>query len=310
MAQAITVHALSRAESPITHMAGTAGNEAIVAREPIQTPAGKRWVPHISGNAIRHQIREHGFLWLIDRWELQGKLNQDQLTFLLNGGANTSSGQFEDTRRLVEWATIFPLGGLLGGCMADQIIGGSLDVWRGRLVCEENRPYLGADLPYPLPEARLRCVEDFLGGYQYTRAVPDATLQTADYDEIAAREAAARESGKKDKSDRMIFGGQFLTAGTLFAHGFVLHRGTDLHLGALLWSLALWQMEGGTIGGQASRGHGRLKTWVRCERLETATQADLVQGYMDHCDAMRERGTEWLETEFGKARKTVAGKKK
>lgn len=306
MAKSLTVHCLSRAESPITHMAGTAGNEAIVAREPIQTPAGLRTVPFLSGNSIRHQIREHGFLWLIQEWGLERKLNRDQLTYLLNGGGNTSSGQFEDTKRLVEWAEIFPLGGLLGGCMADQIVPGSLKAWRGRLVCEENRPYLPADLPFPLPEGRLRSVQDFLGSYQYTRSVPGET--PGDLEEISKAEDAARESGKKDKSDRMIFGGQSITTGAFFAHGFILDRGSDLHLGALLWSLHLWQISGGVIGGQSSRGHGRLKTWIHCDRLSETPQQELVDQYQEHCRSMQERGIEWLGREFSKARKTVKKK--
>ena len=152
----IRFYCVSKAESPITHMSGTVGNQAIVAREPVQTQAGVRWVPVLSGNCIRHQIREHGFLHLIQAWGLEGKLRKDQLMFLLNGGANTSSGQFEDTKRLYEAEKYIPLIALLGGCLDDQILGSKLVVWRGRLICEENRKYLESDTPYSFPSERIR----------------------------------------------------------------------------------------------------------------------------------------------------------
>lgn len=306
MSKAAKVYCVSEAVSPITHMSGTSGNEAIVARQPVTTPKGKRWVPYLSGNMLRKRLVRDGFAWLIRHYELEGKLNQDQLTFLMNGGGNTSSGQFEDTKRVVTWSEICPLGGLLGGCMADQIVDGGLETWQGRLVCHENQHFLACDIPsgVEMPTQRLRSLEDFLGSYQYTRAA-DRTFKAADYDEITDREEQARETGKKEKSDRMIFGGQCVNVGAVFLHGFIVKHGNPLDLGALLWSLQLWQESGGTVGGQSSRGHGRLKTSVY---LDGYDQTELVANYLEHVDANKDAVCEWLEREFTKARKTVKKK--
>jgi len=66
---------------------------------------------------------------------------------------------------------------------------------------------------------------------------------------------------------------------------------TEIELGALLWSLRLWQEGGGTIGGQAARGHGRL----RCEILaEDYDQAALCDAYVEYAQSMQVDAVTWL----------------
>lgn len=51
----LELHAISESMSIITHNSGTAGNESLINLERIVTPNGPRWVPFLSGNAIRHR---------------------------------------------------------------------------------------------------------------------------------------------------------------------------------------------------------------------------------------------------------------
>ena len=209
-----TVVCLSEAASPITHMQGVSGNESIVAREPVAGPRGVRYVPFLSGNAIRHRcVREPGFRWLVHEYALDGTLTLAQLNFLFHGGNLTEGGGRENTQRIADFQRLWPLGRLLGGTLPDQILSGSLMAWRGSLVCEENRSYLAAVLPDPsvLPD-RLRAAEHFVSGYQYTRgdaAKTAATLATED----------ARKTAGDSASNLMIFAGQAVTRGAAFVHG-------------------------------------------------------------------------------------------
>ena len=69
------VNLIGTALTPITHMMGTKGNEAIVNREAIMYNGKVRQVPFLSGNAIRHKmIREPGAFHLIEKCQLKGKL--------------------------------------------------------------------------------------------------------------------------------------------------------------------------------------------------------------------------------------------
>lgn len=293
MAKTYTITCLSECTSPLTHMSGTSGNEAIIARAPASTPRGLVMVPFISGNALRHRaVREPGIDWLIDQYELRGKLTLTTLNFLRHGGNLTESTAHENTARIAEMKEAWPLLRLLGGSLPNQILAGSLDVWRGELVCEENRAYLSGVFPACLPSVRLRPQESFVGGYQYTRGDAAKSGEAVTAEEVA--------------SNLMIFSGQAISRGACFVHGFVAKHVSDVEIGALLLSLRLWQAGGGTIGGQSARGHGRLAlSLVGFDGDQDA----LVGAYIDHARSMKERAVTWLNEAFAKREKPPKVKK-
>lgn len=288
---------LSEAVSPITHMKGVSGNEALVMREPVVTGHGIAWVPTLSGNALRHRlIREPGARWLIDRWGLRGALTLPQLNYLFHGGNLTEGGGRESTRQIADMQRLFPLTRLLGGSLPSQILSGSLLVWRGALVCEENRGALASALPegWEVPAAALRPAEAFVSPYQYTRG--DAAKTTADLLPTANGNGVDRGANHDGSSNLMIFGGQSVTRGACFLHGFTLQHVGPLELGALLWSLRLWQQSGGTVGGQGARGHGRLQTLIH---LDTDEEQDaLCAAYVAYCDEVKAEAVVWLNEAF------------
>ncbi len=300
MSETYTVLCLSEAASPVTHMSGSSGNESLVAREPVVTPRGVGFIPALSGNAIRHRcVREPGWRWIVDAYGLRGKLTLPQLNFLFHGGNLTQGGGTENTKRIADYQRLFPLGRLLGGCLPNQILAGSLQVWRGALVCEENRPFLSAVLPDGVvAEKRLRPSESFVSGYQYTRS--DAAKGKIDLKPIVAE-------GEDVDSNLMIFAGQAVMRGAAFVHGFTLPNVSNLELGALLWSLSLWQEAGGTIGGQAARGHGRLKLSILDLGVDTAK---LIEDYKSYALSVKDEAIEWLMAAFeAKPEKPKKGKK-
>lgn len=285
-----TYHAtmLSTAMSPITHMMGVEGNEAIVMREPVNSGGDLRWVPVLSGNALRHRmIRAPGVRYLIDRWELRGKLTLAQLNLLFHGGnlsQSNASVSLERTNRLYR---LFPLFRVVGCSLADQIMPSNMDCHRGILVCSENQERINSLLPADLPRIKgLRPAACFVEGYQYTRN--DATTTAAD--------CLPDESNEESSSNMMIFSGQSVIAGAAFLHGFLLRHVNMVELGAALWSLRLWQSEGATIGGMASKGHGRLN--VHLHLKEEVNQEDAIERYRQHVEDVRHEATEFLHSLF------------
>jgi hypothetical protein len=284
--QDYTVVCLSEAISPITHMSRSEGNESLVAREPVVTPRGVGWVPVLSGNAIRHRcVREPGMRWLIGEYDLGGRLSLSQLNFLLHGGNLTEGGGRENTRRIADFQRLFPLGRLLGGCLPDQVLAGSLMCWRGTLVCEENRPSLALTIGDSLPDRRLRAAESFVSGYQYTRG--DAAKTAIDLHPT--------DTGVERDSQLMLFAGQAVLSGAVFLHGFTLPHVQLVEVGALLWSLQLWQAQGGTIGGQAARGHGRLKLSLLGAAFDIG---EAIDGYLSYARSVRDEAVGWLNSVF------------
>lgn len=301
----LELHAISESMSIITHNSGTAGNESLINLERIVTPNGARWVPFLSGNAIRNRaVREPGMRWLIELYELDGKLTKSQLAFLLNGGSLTESGGTENLGLIHRLRRTWPLIRLLGGSLPSQLLHGSLNVWRGTLVCEENRPHLR-----DVPEARLLSAESFLTNYQYTRtdSISQGTYRPIDVlaeaDEVDAMPRLSGFDDKKDKSDRhpiqMIFNGQAVQRGSLWEHGFVIRNASQLRLGALLWSLCLWQRSGGTIGGAAARGHGRLRMYLIIESEEERERChEAVREYVAYAASVKDEAVASLMEAF------------
>lgn len=297
MSQTYTIRCLSTALSPLSHMSRSDGNEGILAREPVMTPVGIRWLPMLSGNALRHKlIRAPGARFLVERWELTGKLAMRQLNFLFHGGQLTESSARQDPRGIAEMHRIFPLLRLIGGSLANAIVPGSLIVDRGMLACRENAGRIRAYIGWEVPK-NLRAAEAFIESQQYTRGqVTNSAVDLVD----------PKDAGE-EKTNLMIFSGQSVIAGAVFVHGFVLQNVSELEIGALLLSLSLWQSQGGTIGGQSARGHGRLDTYIAVDGIDAAAT---MQAYIQHVDSMREDGIAWLAKAFEPAEEPKDGKKK
>lgn len=287
---------LTRAVTRLTHAAGTAGNESIIAREPVTTPSGeRRSVPCLSGNSLRHVcVRAPGMRWLVDEYALAGRLTLAQLNFLFHGGALTGSTGREPTARIVEMGETLPLLRLLGGTLPDQIIQGNLRVGPGILVCEENRDRLGAILSGHLAGVLdglppLAPGESFVEAYQYTTY--DARGREP---ELAER---APDHAVSESDSRMLYNGQCVRSGACFLHEFFLNDPTDAEAGALLLSLDLWQRAGGFVGSMSAKGHGRTETLVSLEPGWDAARC--VSVYRQRVPTMRERAVAWLNAAFG-----------
>jgi len=296
MIKVCRMHCLSEAQSPITHMMGTSGNEAVINRESVLYDGLVRQVPVLSGNAIRHKmIREPGALHLVKACGLEGKLTLDQANYLFNGGNLTESSPTENLAKIAEMQELLPLIRLLGGSLRNQVIGGSLIVGRGILVCEENREAIEKMLPegFELPSGRLRSCEDFIGQYQYTRG--DASKRKD-------ANAILKEKDNDAKSNLMLYSGQSIIPGAMFYYQFIMQNVSELEIGAMLNSLYEWDMAGATIGGSARIGHGKLQTYYMIEaENETAVSLEpkeLADAYKKHCESNKEKIAEWLFNAF------------
>ena len=290
----------SKAMSPLTHNSGSEGNETLVAQEQVVTDLGPRWIPHLSGNALRHKmVREPGARFLVDRWGLMGQVELRLLQFLFHGGALESGNPLESVQRIRTWWRLFPLVRVVGGSLPDMIVGGSLHAWRGTLVCRENETRVRQHAPTGwMGSGRLLSADRFVGRYQYVRQDAGRTVP-----DLAKQELMALEP----ESGQMIYSGQCVSAGAVFLHGFRLRAAKTCDLGCLLLSLALWSRDNGTIGGMASRGHGRIDM---AAMLPDDVDGDAaIAEYVAHVDAVKDEAIDWLRSEFGKKDKPAKGKK-
>ncbi|WP_078124027.1 hypothetical protein [Leptospira alexanderi] len=295
--QTYHVFCLSETLSPLSHMMGTSGNEALVNRESVRTENGIKLIPFISGNAIRHRvIRDAGSHFLINLYELAGKLNIDQMNFMLSGGSLTESSVTDNMKTIADMQRLFPLYRLLGGSLKNQIITGALQVSRGVLVCEENREILNKILPEELRalSKTLMGAESFVSSYQYTRG---DISKINGIDKLLMLD----ELAQKRESTLMIYTGQNIVRNSLFVHEFTLTNVSQNELGALLSAINCWQNSNGIIGGNSRIGHGRLKTYVYLSEEQSAQ--GLIDEYQKYAESVKEEAISWLYAAFAKKEK-------
>lgn len=300
------IHFLSEALSILSHSSGVQGNESIVAREAVVHGDRVAHVPVLSGNAIRHRmIREPGAHWLVEQVGLYGKLTIDQANYLFNGGSLTESSISDNLGTIAKMQSLFPLVRLLGGSLRNQVVGGSLFCGRGLLVCEENRDRIAKHLPPSLTEGlgHLKNAEAYITSYQYTRADPRGVPGAGDMIGSELSTDLLTQPKPEPASTRMIYSGQGIVPGAAFYSQIVCENVSALELGALFWSLEQWAKKGGTIGGMARVGHGKLKASVLLEDAETFfgdrfDPADMVAQYLAHVEQHKDECRQWLIDTF------------
>jgi len=281
--------------SPLTHMMGVSGNESLINREPIIYKNRKVFVPVISGNSIRHRmIRSAGSEYLVKQMEIDGKLGLDQLDFMFYGGRLCETKTTTNISKIAEMEELFPLYRLLGGSLKNQIIAGSLDVWRGLLICEENRKTINEYLPeeYKITN-KLLPADLFIGNYQYTRG--DAR-NIRNISSIADNVSSLDD---REKSNLMLYSGQQVNRNSLFFHGFSTKHISNIEIGCLFHSLQLWSENCSTVGGMAAKGHGRVI--INCIMHDIDIDiSECILLYIEHVKKNKEKMVKWLDANFPK----------
>lgn len=126
--------------SPLHHGSGNAGNTALLRTEEIITQAGEpATVPVLSGNSVRHQLREAIAWHTLRTLDVpEGSLTKSQVDLLFTGGAITSTGAQVDLGMARRVQDHYPALGLLGYAAQSDIVAGTLRVGSLMLVCSEN----------------------------------------------------------------------------------------------------------------------------------------------------------------------------
>lgn len=248
----ITLHMLSTAVSPITHMHGTAGNVALLQREAILGVDGQVYsIPCLSGNALRHSlVRAPAARHLCEAVGLDA-MSYQLADLLWHGGRLTKATPLSAsaTKDLLDGV---PFLALLGGALPGQILQGCLKVSRGLLVCSESADLI--ERRSGVAVQNTHGAETFVGSYLYTRG--------------------AEENNPESVADRMIYEGECVRAGAKFYHTMTLEAASPLAVGCLIRALRDAAKD---IGGMGRIGHGELHIEWACEGIHD--ENELVQNY-------------------------------
>jgi len=284
----ITIRVLMRAIGPITHGSRTAGNEQVIRREPVATPLGVRQVPVLSGNSLRHRMfREPLADHIVATYGLAGSMTKEEVRWLYNGGA---MGKDHGTHlgRVAEALRLYPMLSLLGGSLPDTIVAGSLSLGHAWLVCRETEPVLRAMTPGDWwADDALSPASCFVGHEHY-------------YRHDAARTKRHLTASEPDDVEMMPHGGEMVCAGSCWLTTAMIDTADAVAIGAALHGLQEWVRCGATVGGQSSRGHGRMQVWCDTGGVDTDSH---VAAYRDHVESLREEATAFLRALYTKPKK-------
>lgn len=303
MKTTVKILCLSKALSPITHQAGTVGNESVLNSEPVRTPLGTRQVPMLSGNALRHRlVRSPAASHLVDAWELAGTLTKDELNLLFHGGLRREKSLGVSLARTAEMERLFPMLRLMGCCLPDDIYPGSMIAMRGVLVCRENESRIRQFVPTDWMPATpaLAPASSFVQRWQYVRGDARQSQPALKPSDAAAIDAAGGAS-----TNMMPFAGTAVLAGAEFLHGFIIRHADDLAIGCLFHAMQRWQAGGATIGGMGARGHGILGTSIYAPGIDVDA---CIAAYESHVSSCADEGVALLRS-FYAAPAKKAGKK-
>lgn len=269
------------------------GNVVPFNTEPVHVPGrGRIAVPTVSGNSIRHGLREclaHLYLNLLKPIRVPPKLYY----VLFSGGANQGGDgghfDFDDRREVME---MIPPVAVFGTARDGGTFAGAVGVSSAQPACRETWDLIAPPRPtdeWPCGAAaadalaeRVWCQKNtsalrMLGEQQNTRTdalrvrSPDFVLpddadggESVDGEDGGAKGKGAAKKGKRGKKDgpgphQMIFSAQTLVRGVALAHELCfLQPANDLTRATFGAALEQWLLNP-ILGGRSALGHGGVE---------------------------------------------------
>lgn len=256
---------IATALEPIHHGAGAKGNMQLLRVQDIILPNGdSARVPFISGNSLKHMIREAGGRFALDAMGVEdGTLTKAVTDLLFSGGALTKVGSSINLERGRKLEALFPLLGLCGYSAGNVMTQSKVRVDNMHLACAENAwrmPIPLAELPPAIKSAGALRGQEFGTRHESSRRPYVAKVLT-ESEHLRLQELA----DKKEKGDsaQMIYDFQIVKPGSIFWGAFHLDDISEMEQAALKSALGAAcegrAADGGylfRVGAKASSGYG------------------------------------------------------
>ncbi len=316
-----------RAKDPVCHAQETIGNQSIFMRKSVRLPGGARaQVPMLSGDCIRHQLREAGAYGTLQEAGIldDPQLSEGALRLLFNGGMVTGKGDAAviNLERYRELVALFPPLALLGGCADNRPIQGQLNVDEGNLLCTEMlhlAPTWVVDWANENGEKIETCRASI---EEVQRVRMDATLQPEKVKLLSdnakanvnsrllksekAHEDADSKAKSESKSAMMPRTHERIVQGSLLWIGIEARTYGDLEFDAFQFTVACL-LNNFRVGGKLGTGHGRLE-FVAGARIHFKPSAGTLERvgselapkvgdmYRAHVQLRKEELASWLRS--------------
>ena len=281
------------AETPIAHAEGNIGNMSVAMARSIRQPDGSFVrVPILTGDALRHQLREAVTYALLDAAGLLAgdgpALSAAALRLLFNGGMLTGRGN-ANAVKLEEWRDMMsslPSLRLFGGCANNHMIPGQLSVSDAVLICEESKHLVPAWMLDGVTLASYRSHVDLETRVRFdpTLKLDKRRLLSGDERDEIERKLIASEVAHADddavakeatKSTMMPRTAEVIAAGSLFAWDVTATLYSDLDRDTYHVAIAAF-LSNARVGGKSGTGHGRVRA-IAGNRVQLARPSEAAE---------------------------------
>lgn len=279
-----------RALQKIMQSEGNEGNTSVIHRMPMFHDGQVVHVPCVSANALRRRcVREPGGRYLMDAYGLRGTLSPNELRLLICGGGNaTEKGGNDSLKQRALFRETLPIISLCGAGMPDGPKEGCLQMSDAMVVCRETASYVSA------------IAGDVIGNIDTNRSCVTMIGRHTNYrHDPLAKDIIEIDPTRLDESAKdnagMIFGGEHLMPGVVMVVEILAREISDEELGCLLWSLRIWNAQGGFVGGKSSHHFGRTEAMLHTPDVD---QQAAIDSYRDLVDMKRTEAMELIRSLF------------
>lgn len=272
----LTLDVALLAHGPISHGAGNAGNTQLLRTEPHIWRGRRVEVPFVSGNSIRHRLRDALAWHLVLTLDVpEVSLARRVVDLLWSGGALTSTGNRADLGMMRRVARIILGVSAMGYSAKSDMAAGTLYARMAHLVCRENDNRMPpALLSHPHAALPMTVFRGRTFGTRHdVSGTPVARYITIEGPEdllgLGLGDGKASKADKTDKArpQQMIYDIQVIIPGTVLYTGLDMQVPTIGHVAALAVAIdeAAPDRAGQrilTLGGKASGGFGRCALYA------------------------------------------------
>lgn len=295
---------------PIAHFSESIGNHAMIMRRKMRVPGGRiESVPYITGDSIRHQLRESAAYCTLDAAGLLSdpQLSEGALRLLFNGGMVTGKGDATQVNldRYRELVALFPPLALFGGCTDNRPVPGQLVVNEGELICRETwhrlPPWALAWLEAQGEATHVPSFREQIEEQQRVRMDPtilpekirllsggeQVRIQGRLLKSEKAHEEGDSKAAGESKSAMLPRTYERIVVGSLFLMAVEARTYSDLEYDAYLYTLSC-ALNGLRLGGMSRTGHGLVKfrAGARIHFTQSAGKLESLDGSLDDTSAI------------------------
>jgi len=273
------VHGIFTLRSPLSHIGESISTQTFLVEEPIIQPDGElEPVFTYNGNAWRGALRDAAASYMLDSLKQDGNISVplDMFHLLFTGGriGGEQAIDIEQARRI---RAAVPMLSLWGGGVGNQIMAGKLRVSNAYPLCLEAVPVLperwhsdAARTPYAgitfeksfsrMDDAKKEDMQQYL---------PKADVQLLE---------GGGKKGKKDGevADQMRMTTELVAPGTRLYQEIDVMDASEVEIGALVSAIHYWSRSP-HLGGQANKGHGKVRLDYRIIDMLTGEERDFIR---------------------------------